>query len=389
MEMASGNWKIVMNAQNENRLRRLEELGQSLWLDYIERALLTEGEMERLVREDGISGVTSNPSIFEKAIAQHKEYDEAIEKLVRQNPDAQKIYEELAVDDVRRVADLLHGVYETSGMRDGYVSMEVSPHLAYDTDATIAEAKRLWGCIDRPNLMIKVPATVAGLPAIRQLIASGINVNATLLFGVARYMEVSENYISGLEDRLANGGKIDHVASVASFFLSRIDTLVDHILDQNNQPQALEMRGQTAIACARLAYQEYKKMVASARWQTLEAQGAHTQRLLWASTSTKNPAYDDVMYVEALIGPDTINTLPLETLSAYREHGDPQLRLAENLDVTYALPKRLAALGLNLYAVSDELENQGVQKFIESYERLLDTLSRRATELIIQEKHHA
>lgn len=384
-----------MNNLQANRLRSLETLGQSLWLDYIERALLTGGEMERLIRDDGISGVTSNPAIFEKAIAQHAEYDAAIAELARRgldaqkNYDAQKIYEELAVEDVRLAADLLRGVYETSGRRDGYVSLEVSPHLAYDTAATVAEAKRLWGRVARPNLMIKVPATRAGLPAIRQLIAAGINVNATLLFGIARYSEVSESYFSGLEERLANGGALDHVASVASFFLSRIDTLVDNFLDQDKRLQARVLHGQTAIACARMAYQEYQGVVRSARWQALAAHGARSQRLLWASTSTKDPAYDDVMYVEALIGPDTINTLPPETIVAYRDHGDPALRLEEHLGVTYALPGQLAALGLDLDAVSAELEHQGVQKFIEPYDKLLATLARRATELATQENDHA
>jgi transaldolase len=381
MEVASYIGETEMSEPHDNRLRSLETLGQSLWLDYIERALLTGGVMERLIRDDGISGVTSNPAIFEKAIAQHAEYDPAIAELAHRGFAAQKIYQELVIEDVRLAANLLRRVYETSGRCDGYVSLEVSPHLAYDTAATVAEAKRLWGRVDRPNLMIKVPATRAGLPAIRQLIAAGINVNATLLFGIARYSEVAESYFSGLEERLANGGALDHVASVASFFLSRIDTLVDNVLDRDNRLQARELRGQAAIACARLAYQVYRGLVGSARWQALAAHGARTQRLLWASTSTKDPAYDDVMYVEALIGPDTVNTLPPETLAAYRDHGDPQLRLEEHLSVTYALPGQLAALGLGLDAVSDELEHQGVLKFIEPYERLLATLARRTTEL--------
>ncbi|MFZ5524255.1 MAG: transaldolase [Pseudomonadota bacterium] len=368
-----------MNKIHGNRLRKLEALGQSLWLDYIERGLLAGGGMERLIRDDGISGVTSNPAIFEKAIAQHTGYDAAIAQLVRRGFDAQKIYEELAIEDVRRAADLLRGVYETS--RDGYVSLEVSPHLAYDTAATVAEAKRLWSRVERPNLMIKVPATVAGLPAIRQLIAAGINVNVTLLFGVARYRVVAESYLAGLEDRLANGGAIDRIASVASFFLSRIDTLVDGLLDHDGRAQAQALRGWAAIACARLAYQEYQGLVRSARWQALAAHGAHPQRLLWASTSTKDPAYADVKYVEALIGPDTVNTLPPETVTAYRDHGKPELRLEQESDAARALPGQLAELGIELDAVSDELEHQGVQKFIEPYERLLATLARRTTEL--------
>lgn len=370
-----------MSALHDNRLRSLEALGQSLWLDYIDRALLVNGELERLIRDDGISGVTSNPAIFEKAITQHAEYDAAITLLARCGLVAQEIYETLAIEDVRQAADLLRDVYEASCLRDGYVSLEVSPHLAYDTAATVAEAKRLWNRVGRPNLMVKVPATPAGLPAIRQLIAAGVNINVTLLFGVARYREVAESYLAGLEDRLASGGALDHVASVASFFMSRIDTLVDRFLDRNNRAQARELRGQTAIACARLAYQEYQRLVRCARWQTLAARGACPQRLLWASTSTKDPSYDDVMYVDALIGSDTINTLPPETLDAYRKHGCPGLRLEEHLHWAHDLPGHLAALGLDLDMVSGELERQGVQKFIEPYERLLIALTRRATEL--------
>lgn len=374
-----------MSALYGNRLRRIESLGQSLWLDYIERALLAGGGLECLIHDDGISGVTSNPAIFEKAI-QHADYDAAIALLARRGLGAQEIYEELAFEDVSLAADLLRDVYETSCMRaccgcDGYVSLEVSPQLAHDTAATVAEAKRLWNRVGRPNLMIKVPATRAGLPAIRQLIADGINVNVTLLFGVARYREVAESYFAGLEDRLAQGGTIDRVASVASFFLSRIDTLVDGYLDHAGQPQARELRGQAAIAYARLAYLDYQEFMRSPRWQALTARGARPQRLLWASTSTKDPAYDDVKYVDALIGPDTVNTLPPETMTAYRDHGKPALRLEEGTDAARALPGQLAALGVDLTAVSDELERQGVQKFIEPYERLLATLARRATEL--------
>lgn len=383
MEVAARNGKIGMNAQPENRLRRLEAYGQSLWLDYIERALLANGELERLIRDDGIGGVTSNPAIFEKAMAQHAEYDAAIALLARRGLAAQAIYETLAIEDISQAADLLREVYEASGRRDGYVCLEVSPLLAHDTAATVAEAQRLWNLVSRPNLMIKVPATQAGLPAIRQLIAAGINVNVTLLFSITRYREVAESYLAGLEDRLANGGTIDHIASVASFFLSRIDSLVDGFLDRDGRVQAQALRGRAAIACARLAYQEYQGLVRSTRWQALAAHGARPQRLLWASTSTKDPAYDDVKYVEALIGPDTVNTLPPETVTAYRNHGNPEPRLEQELDAARALPGQLAALGVGLDAVGDELERQGVQKFIEPYQRLLATLARRASELAV------
>lgn len=375
-----------MSVLLNNRLRLIESLGQSLWLDNIDRGLLVDGGLTHLMHDDGISGITSNPAIFEKAVAQHAEYDAAIALLARNNPGPQGIYEALLIEDICHAADLLHDIYETSFKRkycwrDGYVSLEVSPHLAYDTTATVAEAKRLWQRVGRPNLMIKVPATPAGLPAIRQLVAAGINVNATLLFGVARYREVAESYFSGLEDRLANGGAIDHIDSVASFFLSRIDTFVDDFLDHDKRHEAQKLRGQTAIACARLAYREYQELVRSPRWLALAEHGACPQRLLWASTSTKNPAYDDVKYVEALIGPDTINSLPPETLAAYRDHGDPALRLKMQMKEARILPGQLAALGLELTAVSDELERQGVQKFIDSYERLLALLARRTNEL--------
>ena len=368
----------------ENRLRRVEALGQSLWLDYIDRALLVKGGLQRLIVDDGISGVTSNPAIFEKAIAQHAEYDEEIAQLTRSGLDAEAIYETLAIEDVRLAADLLNEVYERSHCRDGYVSLEVSPHLANDTAATVAEARRLWDRVARHNLMIKVPATRAGLAAIRQLIAAGINVNATLIFGGTRYHEVAESYLSGLEDRLASGGALEQVTSVASFFLSRIDTLVDPFLEQQHKAQARQLRGHLAISSARLAYREYQDLLGSPRWQALASHGARSQRLLWASTSTKDPTYDDVMYVDALIGPDTINTLPPDTLDAYREHGCPRQRLEDQLQLAHDLPGQLAALGLDLEAVSNELERQGVQKFIEPYERLLATLTQRATELVKQ-----
>ena len=372
-----------MSKPDENRLRKLETYGQSIWLDYIERALLENGELEQLINDAGISGVTSNPAIFEKAIAKHSEYDESIRGLARRGLDAREIYEELAIADVRDAADLLRGVYNSSRKRDGYVSLEVSPKLAHDAAATIAEAKRLWDRVARPNLMIKVPATRPGLSAIRQLIGDGINVNATLLFGVTRYREVAESYMAGLEDRLARGGALEHVSSVASFFLSRIDTKVDKYLDKDQRPQALKLRGQAAIACARLAYQEYQRCMRSLRWQSLSVHSAYSQRLLWASTSTKDPSYEDIMYVEALIGPDTVNTLPPDTLTAYLDHGDPKLRLEEHPDAARAMPGQLAALGLELDAVSDELEREGVRKFIEPYDSLLASLARRVAELVI------
>lgn len=378
MEVARRFKEAGMSALPGNPLRRLASLGQSIWLDYIERALLVGGELERLIREDGISGVTSNPAIFEKAIGGHTDYDPEIKALARRGVSAPEIYEALVVEDVVRAADLLRDLYEASGRHDGYVSLEVSPLLAHDTGATLAEARRLWARVARPNLMIKVPATRAGLPAIRRLITEGINVNVTLLFSVARYLEVARAYLAGLADRQTAGDALNGVASVASVFLSRIDTLVDTKLDRMS---ALTLRGQAAIACARLAYQQYRALTRSTSWQRLTAHGAWPQRLLWASTSAKDPAYSDVKYVEALIGPDTVNTLPPDTVAAYREHGNPAVRLEEELEAAHALPEQLAALGIDLEVVGEELERQGVQKFIEPYERLLATLTRRGQEL--------
>ena len=356
-----------------NPLLRLHEFGQSVWLDYIQRDLIENGGLERLIREDGLAGVTSNPAIFEKAITSGPEYVAPIRELARRGLPAAVLYEALTLEDIGRAADLLRPLYEETQGGDGFVSIEVSPHLARDTSATIAEAQRLWAALGRPNVMIKVPATRAGLPAIRTLVGAGVNVNVTLLFSVARYREVAAAYLTGLEDRARAGAPLGRVASVASFFLSRIDTLVDERLDQLGAGEAQALRGQTAVASARLAYQAYKGIAAETRWQA--------QRLLWASTGTKDPAYSDLKYVESLIGPDTVNTLPLETVAAYRDHGNPAPRLEEELSAARALPERLAALGIELDVVGEELERQGVQKFIEPYERLLATLTRRAREL--------
>ncbi|MFO1510169.1 MAG: transaldolase [Steroidobacteraceae bacterium] len=363
----------------ENPLRRLHRFGQSVWLDYIQRGMLTSGEVTRLIAQDALTGMTTNPAIFENAITQHHDYDAAIAALALEGRAVAEIYEALVVEDVGRAADLLRPTYEESGGRDGYVSLEVTPHIAYDTEATIVEAQRLWRRVARPNLMIKVPATQAGLQSIRRLIALGVNVNVTLLFGVARYREVAAAWMAGLEDRLAAGAPLAGVASVASFFLSRIDTHVDHLLDEADGPAVRALRGQTAIACARLAYQEYKALTAGRRWQTLAANGVKSQRLLWASTSTKDRAYHDLKYVEALIGSETVNTLTPETLAAYRNRGEPADRLEEDLDVAGTLPERLAALGVDLETVSAELELQGVRKFVESFDRLHAALEGRGT----------
>lgn len=362
-----------------NPLLMVNRLGQSIWLDYIQRALLTNGDFQRMIDNDGVSGVTSNPAILEKAIVEHHDYDAAIRAMQSANTNA--LYEQLAVADLQAAADMLLPQYVATKGRDGFVSMEVSPYLAYDTQATIDEARRLWTLLNRPNSLIKVPATPAGITAIKELIADGINVNATLLFSLQRYREVAQAYIEGLTRRAERGEAVHMVASVASFFLSRIDTLVDSKLDDlarsTTQQKAASLRGKSAIASARLAYQDYKRLFTGQHWQKLEAAGARTQRLLWASTSTKDPAYSDIKYVEALIGAETINTMPMETLSAYRDHGQPDLRLEQEIDMARATLDGLADLGLDLKSLTDQLEQEGVQKFTRAYQELLENLERR------------
>ena len=300
----------------ENPLSKLHSFGQSIWLDYIQRGLIDSGELQRLIEEDGLCGMTSNPDIFEKAIEGSHDYNDAVRALARQGKSVEEIYDALTVEDVARAADLFRPVYDRLLGKDGFVSLEVNPHLARDTHGTVAEARRLWAALDRPNVFIKVPATLEGLRSIRQLISEGINVNVTLIFGLPRYQEVADAYISGLETRAAKGLPIEKVASVASFFLSRIDVLVDPLLEKIIEKRGAEaqtatgLRGQTAIASAKVAYRIYKEVFGSARFRELAALGARPQRVLWASTGTKNPEYSDVKYVEALIGPETINTVP-------------------------------------------------------------------------------
>jgi transaldolase len=366
-----------MTMRNDNPLLALKALGQSVWLDDLRRRWLEDGSLARLVESDGLAGVTSNPSIFHKAIAESHDYDRAIDGLAERGASASEIYESIVVEDVRGTADLLRPVYEKSAQRDGYVSLEVSPHLAYDPEGTCEEAARLWRRVDRANLMIKVPATHAGLPAVRRLIADGINVNVTLLFGVDRYREAADAHLAGLEDRAARGKALDHVASVASFFLSRIDVRVDERLDALATPEAWALRGQTAIVCARLAYQAYKHRVETPRWRALAGRGAQPQRLLWASTGTKDARYSDVKYVEALIGPGTVNTMPLRTLEAFRDHGQAGLTLEADLKEAWRSVRRLAHLGIVPGAVAEQLESEGVRKFIEPFDRLHALIGRR------------
>lgn len=367
----------------ENPLLKLRSFGQSIWLDYIRRRMLVSGELGRLIEEDGLAGVTSNPSIFEKAIAESDDYDDAIRSLAWAGKNAGEIYEELAVEDIRLTADLFRPLYDRVEGRDGFVSLEVSPRLANDTAGTVMEARHLWARVNRPNVLIKVPGTLEGLTAIRQLISEGINVNVTLLFGLSRYQAVAEAYIAGLEERTARGLPLDRLSSVASFFLSRIDVLIDPLLEKKLQEggrladTASMLRGEVAIASAKTAYQLYKEIHDTARFHKLAAMGARPQRVLWASTSSKNPDYSDVKYVEALIGPDTINTIPLETLAAYRDHGNPALRLEVDPDEAMRVLKRLPETGIDLDTVTMQLENEGIEKFVKPYEKLMQTLERK------------
>jgi transaldolase len=372
---------------SKNPLRKLEEYGQSIWLDYIRRQLITSGQLKQLIEEDGLKGVTSNPAIFEKAIAGSDDYDEAIRTLARQNKSVEDIYQAITVEDIQGAADVFAPVYDRLDGKDGFISLEVNPHLARDPDGTIAEARKLWKIANRPNVLIKVPGTPEGLPAITQLISEGINVNVTLLFGLPRYEEVAEAYIAGLEARAAKGESLTRVASVASFFLSRIDVLADPKLEKYMQQggdratAAKNVRGEVAIASAKMAYHIYKRIFSEDRFQALAAKGARPQRVLWASTSTKNPEYSDVKYVEPLIGPDTVNTVPMETLEAYRDHGDPAPRLEEGLDHAASILQRLPELGIDINQVTQQLEDEGIEKFNKPYDSLMDTLASKRREI--------
>ena len=360
-----------------NPLLRAKALGQSIWLDFIRRKMIASGELERLIREDGLAGVTSNPVIFEQAISHSDDYNCAITELRGRVASVEEMYDALVLDDIASAADVLRPSFETSGGLDGFVSHEVSPHLAHDSDGTISEADRLWAKLNRPNILIKVPGTIAALRSITELIASGINVNVTLLFSVERYEQVTEAYMAGIERRVRDKLAVDHVASVASFFLSRIDQKVDPLLDQRQEPEASALRGRAAEACAKLSYQAYQRLIGSERWKDLAASGARPQRLLWASMGTKDLSYSDVKYVDALIGQGTIATLPLETLNAYRDHGNPAPRLEQNLENAQCVPQQLAALGIDLDAISAELEREGIEKFIKPFDALHQALVQR------------
>jgi len=364
-------------------LKLLESLGQSLWLDFIRRDLISSGGLRRLIEEDGLCGMISNPALFAKAIVDSHDYDDDIRALALKGKNPADIYEALSQSDVQRAADEFRPVYDRTEGKDGYVSLEVNPHLAHDTPGTFKEARRLWAALNRPNIFIKVPATLEGLPAIQQLIGEGINVNVTLLFGLKRYQQVEEAYFAGLESRVAQKMSVTQVASVASFFVSRIDAWVDPLLEQRwiaggrEAVIAKQLRGQVAVANAKMAYQLFQIVFSNARFKKLASVGARPQRLLWASTGTKNPHYNDVKYVDALIGAGTINTVPLETLDAYRSHGDPKPRLTQAVAEASRVLAQFTELGLNLDQVTQQLEEDGVDKFCKPFDQLMQTLAQR------------
>ena len=376
-------------APGMNRIRALADLGQSIWFDYISREMVWTGALYRMADEDGLKGVTSNPAIFEQAIGGSTAYAPALRAAVADGGSADRVFEMLAIQDIQLACDVLRPVYDGTDQRDGYVSLEVSPHLAYDTLATVEQAHELWARVGRDNLMIKVPGTDQGLPAVEQLIGSGINVNITLLFAVARYRQVAEAYMAGLERLLEQGGDLSTVASVASFFVSRIDSKVDGWIDARRQSASGEqaaaldgLRGKVAIANAKLAYAVYGELIESPRWKKLEEAGAATQRLLWASTSTKDPSYRDVMYAEELIGPDTVNTIPESTYEAFRDHGEARASLTEGMDEARDILNRLAAADISLDQATSELVIEGVDKFAQAYDTLMGTVEERRTEVL-------
>ena len=374
-----------------NPLQQLSKAGQSIWLDYMHRKLMESGELKRLIDEDAVTGMTSNPSIFEKAIGEGSDYDDRIKAALSGGDAApMQIYEEVAIKDIQAAADQLKPVWDRTGGKDGYVSLEVSPYLAMDTDGTIHEAERLWKAVDRRNLMIKVPGTKPGVPAIAALIAQGINVNVTLLFGLDAYQAVAEAHLEGLEAFKAKGGDLSKVHGVASFFVSRIDTQIDKKIDErvkagDAEAEALKgLRGKVAIANAQVAYQHYLEMLETPRWKGLAAAGASPQRLLWASTGTKDPSFSDVLYVETLIGPDTVNTMPTKTLEAFKDHGKVEQTLTEDVDAARQVLADQQRLGLDLQGVTDKLVAEGVKSFSDSFDQLLAAVSSKRTQILGQ-----
>ena len=361
-----------------NPLLLLKTYGQSVWYDNVDRAQLVSGQFKRLLDEDGVVGVTANPTIFQKSISHGNAYDEQMTQLVKEGKSTSEIYEAMVIQDIRTVADILHPIYDSTGWVDGYVSLEVSPDLAHDTEGTIAEVRRFWKMVDRPNLLVKIPATPEGIPAIQQALTEGININITLIFSIEAYKAVTEAYLNALEDRNASGKDISHMASVASFFVSRVDTLVDKLLedkikatsDSAEQQRLKALEGKAAIANARLVYQEFKRTFSTPRFESLKHSGAHVQRPLWASTSTKNPAYRDVLYAEELIGPNTVDTMPLETIENFRDHGRVGLTIEKDIPQARVELEALERLGIHYDAVTQQLLDEGVQKFADSFHEL-------------------
>ena len=370
------------------KLQELAKLGQSVWYDNIRRALLDSGEMADLIGQ-GVTGVTSNPTIFEKAIAGSTDYDEALHELVEDGLEVAQIYEKLVLDDIARTADLLRPVYDQTQGLDGFISIEVNPMLAYDTQGTVLEARQLFEDLGRPNVMIKVPATGEGVAAIRTLISAGINVNVTLIFSIDNYSEVAEAYLAGLEDRLAAGSQDLGIASVASFFVSRVDTAVDRALGGigAGATAASELKGRAGVANAKKAYARFKEIYNGDRWERLAALGARVQRPLWASTSTKNPTLPDTLYVDSLIGPDTVNTIPPATLQAFIDHGTVSRSLDEDLEAAEAHLERLSAMGLDLVSISDDLQEEGVSAFARSFEALMNAIALKRERLLAGWEH--
>ena len=374
-----------------NRILSLRILGQSIWLDFIERSMIQKGALQKLV-DSGVAGVTSNPTIFQQAISKSDAYSHDLRRLAGATTDPKSIFEGLAIADIQAAADVLRPVYDAESGQDGFVSLEVAPDLAYDTDATIAEARRLHAAVRRPNLMVKVPATQAGIPAIRQLIADGINVNVTLIFSLDRYAGVKEAYVQGLEERRQAGKPVDSVASVASFFVSRVDVNIDGRLDmlsaahRADSAQYAALKGKAAVANAKLAYAQFQEKFAGTRWEALVAAGARVQRPLWASTSTKNPAYPDLIYVDTLIGAHTVNTMPPQTLEAFQDHGTPMRTVDQDLAGAQEALAALAQVGIDMDKVTEELEADGVKKFADSFADLLKTIDERRQELAAADK---
>ncbi len=361
-----------------NPLKELTAYGQSPWLDYIRRDLFTTGELKRLINEDGLKGMTSNPAIFEKAIGSEHYKNSIAELALEKGLSAVSLYEKLAIEDIQTAADALRSVYDRTNKRDGYVSLEVSPALADDAEGTLEEARRLWTAVDRPNLMVKVPATAVGFNTIRQLISEGININVTLLFSQDDYAQVAEAYIAGLEKRAAENKELSGVASVASFFVSRIDSLIDAQIEEKLKTASGEdkellssLRGKVAIANAKMAYQIYEELFSGERWNKLSAKGAQTQRVLWASTGTKNPEYSDVLYIEELIGKDTVNTIPPQTWDAFRDHGKLRNSLTENVEEAKQTLLNLEKAGISLEAATDKLLVDAVRLFVEPFDKMI------------------